>query len=75
MTGLLLTQSTVRWQQRSLRMNDEVRVKIVETSVVDKFKVMQTAPADERKYEKAYVRRMAKQFGWTIQAGAKRKKT
>ena len=31
MTGLLLTQATVRWQHRSLRMNDEVRVKIVET--------------------------------------------
>jgi hypothetical protein len=75
MTGLLLTQASVRWQQRGLRMNDEVRVKIVETDIVDKFKVLQKAPADERKYEKAYVRRMAKEFGWTIQAGAKRKKT
>jgi hypothetical protein len=75
MTGLLLTQSSIRWQQRVLRMNDEVRVKIVETSEVDKFKVLQKAPADERKYEKAYVRRMAKEFGWTIQTGARRKKT
>jgi hypothetical protein len=75
MTGLLLTQAAVRWQHRSLRMDDEVRIKIVETSVVDYYKVMQRAPRDERKYEKAYVRRMAKEFGWTIQAGAKRKKT
>jgi hypothetical protein len=27
--------------------------------------VLQIAPRDSRKYEKAYVRRMAKQFGWT----------
>ena len=52
-----------------------VRVKIVETNVVNNYKVVQKAPRDERKYEKAYVRRMAKEFGWTIQAGAKRKKT
>jgi hypothetical protein len=75
MTGVLDTQASVRWQQRALRMNDEVRVKIVETSVVDKFKVLQKAPAYERKYEKAYVRRMAKEFGWKIVAGAKNKRT
>ncbi len=74
-TGLLLTQASVQWQQRGLRMDDEVRIKIVETSVVDDYKLMQKAPRDERKYEKKYVRRMAKEFGWTIQAGAKGKKT
>ena len=56
-------------------MNDEVRVTILETDKVDKFKVLQKTPADERKYEKAYVRRLAKEFGWTVQAGPKRKKT
>jgi hypothetical protein len=75
MTGMLLGQSTVRWQQRSLRMNDEVRIKVIETAKVDKFKVLQKAPGDPAKYEKAYVRRMAKEFGWTIQSGAKGKKT
>ena len=75
MTGLLLTQASVQWQRRSLRMNDEVRVKVVETGAVDKFTILQKAPKDERKYEKAYVRRMAKEFGWTILTSAKGKKT
>jgi len=55
-------------------MNDELRVKIVESRTSDKHEILQQAPSDERKYEKAYVRRMAKEFGWTIKAGAKRKK-
>jgi hypothetical protein len=75
MTGMLLTLETIRWQHRALRMNDEVRVKIVESPKSDKYKVVQKAPTDARKYEKAYVRRMAKEFGWTIQASAKRRKT
>ena len=66
-TGLLPTKATVRWQQRSLQMNDQVRIKIVEAKTADKFEVLQEAPKDSRKYEKAYVRRMAKRFGWTIQ--------
>lgn len=74
MTGISLEQSTVRWQQRSLRMNDEVRIKIVEAAKVDNFKILQKAPRDPRRYEKAYVRRMAREFGWTIQTGAKGKK-
>ena len=73
MTGMLLTQETVRWQHRALRMNDEVRIKIVETRSVDKFKVLQKAPSDPMKYEKQAVRRMAKEFGWTIQTGAPKK--
>lgn len=68
MTGLLPTKETVRWQQHSLRINDQVRIKIVEAKTVDKFEILQEAPKDSRKYEKAYVRRMAKEFGWTIQA-------
>jgi len=67
MTGLLPTKSTVRWQQRSLQMNDHVEVRIIEAKKVDRFTVLQEPPRDARKYEKAYVRRMAKEFGWTIQ--------
>lgn len=74
MTGMLLDHGTVRWQQRGLRMNDELRVKIVESRTSDKYEILQTASSDERKYEKAYVRRMAKEFGWTITPEAKRKK-
>jgi len=60
MTGMLLNQETVRWQHRSLQMNDEVRIKIVEARKVDKSEVMQKAPRDPRKYEKKWVRTMAK---------------
>jgi hypothetical protein len=75
MTGMLLTQETVRWQHRTVRMNDEVRIKIVETNKVDRFTVLQKAPRDARKYEKKWVRRMAKEFGWTIQTGTRKKKS
>ncbi|MGP0071584.1 MAG: hypothetical protein ACLPWF_06580 [Bryobacteraceae bacterium] len=76
MTGLmLLTQVNVRWQQRRLRMNDEILVRIVETDKADKYKILQEAPHDPRKYERAYVRRMAKEFGWTIQAKKQSRKT
>jgi Txe/YoeB family toxin of Txe-Axe toxin-antitoxin module len=75
MTGTLLALETVRWQHRGLRMNDEILVKIVEITKADKYKTMQKPPSDERKYEKAYVRRMANEFGWTIQRGPRRKKT
>ena len=71
MTGIRLTQETVRWQQRPLRINDEIQIKIVETETVDEPELLQKAPRDERKYEKRYVRRMAKEFGWTIQTGSR----
>ncbi len=72
-TALLHSHETVRWQHRTLRMKDEVCIKIIETGTVDQPKVLQKAPKDVRKYEKAYVRRMVKEFGWTIQTGTKRK--
>jgi hypothetical protein len=75
MTGGLLTQETIRWQQRSLRTNDEVRIKVIETAKGNKFKVLQKAPRSQEKYEKAYVLRGDKEFGWTIETGAKGKKT
>ncbi len=75
MTGMLLTLETVRWQHRSLRMNDDVRIRIIESPKSDKYKVLQKAPSDPLKYEKAYVRRMAKEFGWTIQPATRKKKT
>ena len=75
MTGMLPTLETVRWQHRELRMNDAILLKIVESPKADKYKTMQKAPRDPRKYEKAWVRRIAKEFGWTIQPGAKKKKT
>jgi|SRR5579862_2013789 len=72
-TGLSPTNETVRWEQRALRMNDQIQVKIVETQTVDRPEVLQKTPRDEREYEKRYVRRMANEFGWTIQTGVRRK--
>ena len=74
MTGLKLNQETVRWQQRTLQLNDEVRIRIVEADALDKPEVLKPASRDTRKYEKAAVRRLAKEFGWTVQTG-KRGKT
>lgn len=66
MTGLPLTQETVRWQYRTLQMNDQVRIKIVEAKAADAFEVIQKNRRDTRG-EKAWVRRMAKEFGWKIE--------
>ncbi|HLM98496.1 MAG TPA: hypothetical protein VK335_04405 [Bryobacteraceae bacterium] len=74
MTGLKLNQETVRWRQRTLQLNDEVGIRIVEADAVDKPKVLQPASRDTRKYEKAAVRRLAKEFGWTVQTGKGGKK-
>jgi hypothetical protein len=74
LTGLRLNNETVRWQQLELEMGAKVQIKIVEAETVDKPEVLQNAPRDTRTYEKAYVRRMAKELGWTIQTGAAKKK-
>lgn len=73
-TGRALNNEVVRWQQIGLEMGAEVRVKVVEARTVDKPEVLQKAPRDTRKYEKAYVRRMAKEFGWTIQTAERKRK-
>ena len=74
MTGMLPSLETVRWQHRGLQMNDEVQIKVVEVARGSKYETMQKAPRDERKYEKKWVRRMAKEFGWTIIAKTAGKK-
>ena len=63
----------VRWQQhRWLREGDEVRIKVVETGVVDKpRKRYRPDPRKELVAQKRYVREMAKKFGWKIQTGRK----
>jgi len=69
MTGVSPTNATVRWEHRTLQMNDQVKIKVMEAETADEPEVSQAAPRGTRKYEKAYVRRMAKEFGWTIQTG------
>lgn len=72
MTGLLPSLETVRWRHRTLRVNEQVRITVIETQTVDQPKVLQKTPRDAKKYEKAYVRRMAKEFGWTIQTSVRK---
>jgi hypothetical protein len=50
MTGIsFLKEEVVRWQHRTLRMNDVVRVKIIETEAVDKAKILQKGFPSKRK--------------------------
>ena len=56
------------WRDRRLQVGDEVLVKIAETVSVDKPRkkiYLQNPEADEKR-QKAYVRAMAKKFGWRI---------
>jgi hypothetical protein len=74
MTGLRPDNETVRWQQLELAIGAKVQIKVLEAKTADTPEVLQKAPRDTRKYEKAYVRRMAKEFGWTLQTGTEKRK-
>jgi len=57
----------VRWQNRALRLGDEIRVRIVERKSADV--PSERSPRDpkaELKSEKRYVRKIAKKLGWSI---------
>jgi|HubBroStandDraft_6_1064221.scaffolds.fasta_scaffold103713_3 hypothetical protein len=57
----------VDWKHRSLKVGDEVRVKIVEAPSVDRPKKRRRRDRrEELKREKFHVRAMAKEFGWKI---------
>jgi hypothetical protein len=59
----------VRWADgRSLCVVDEVCFKIVEADRVDRPRSRKrSAPAEDLRHQKRYVREMAKRFGWKIQ--------
>ncbi len=60
----------VKWVDRKLRVGDQIRVKVVnKTSVDEPRKRYRRDPEKELEYQKQYLRRLAKQFGWKIQAG------
>ena len=60
----------LRWaDQQGLRVGDEVRVKIVERTKVDRPRSRKLPnPAHELRAKKAYVKRVAKELGWKIVA-------
>ena len=63
----------VGWvRQKHLGVGDEIRVKIVQTNSSDKpTHKHRVHPADDLRFKKRYVRTMAKQLGWKIQARQK----
>jgi len=72
-SGLIVPRDEhVRWRRSSLRVGDEVRVKVVEAEVVDKpRRRYRSDPRKDLAAQKRYVREMAKKFGWKIQTGRK----
>jgi hypothetical protein len=61
------TDEHLRWSQRSLRVGDEVCIKVIETESVDKARHRQRRNrTQELRQQETYVRQMAKQFGWKV---------
>ena len=61
------TREFVEWRRQSLRTGDEIRVKIVEATSVDRPKVRRKEdPKQELKKQKRYVRDMARKLGWQV---------
>lgn len=55
------------WLQQDLAVGDDVRIRIVDVPKVDRpIKGSRRPVNDSTRYQKAYVRRMAKRFGWKI---------
>jgi hypothetical protein len=58
----------IRWLDRGLRVGDEVRIKIVEDSSVDRPSSRKKCDsAKDLQAQKRYVKAMAKELGWKIQ--------
>jgi len=58
----------VNWIDRDMAVGDEIVLRIVDVRKPDAPRKKSRTPArDIRRFQKAQVRRMAKQFGWKIQ--------
>jgi hypothetical protein len=68
------TDENVRWAKRKpLRVGDQIQIKLVDATAVDKpIERQRTDPKERLKAEKKYVRITAKKFGWKIQVRPKR---
>jgi len=58
------------WVQRELRVGDEVTIRIIESTTVDKPRKrrrMRATPAQIRRRKQAHLKRLAKGLGWKIQ--------
>ena len=64
----------VRWSQPRIRTGDEIRIKVVESTVVDRpRKRYRQDPVEDKRNLKRYVRKMAREFGWKIVSAKKAK--
>jgi hypothetical protein len=62
------TNTFLTWLQRDISVGDEIFLRVVETDKVDKArKQRREKAAVRRRRQKAYVRSMAKKWGWKIQ--------
>jgi len=65
----------VRWIKQDLSVGDVITIKVVEASSTDTPSERERSnPADDLKYQKSYVRAMAKKLGWKVQTNTKRSK-
>ena len=63
----------LRWADRRLKVGDEVQVRIVADSPIDKPKKRERRDhAEQLRFQKRIVRQMARELGWTIQTGSKK---
>jgi len=71
--GGLANEEHLKWTgPKSLRVGDEIRVKIVEAASVDRpVKKQPINPTETLKAKKRYVRMIAKELGWKIQSQLK----
>jgi hypothetical protein len=69
------TSEHVAWAEQDLGVGDVITIKIVDASSTGTPSRRQlTNPADDLKYQKSYVRAMAKKLGWNILTKTKRSK-
>ena len=68
------TDENVRWMKRKpLRVGDQIQIKLVDATAVDKpIERQRTDPKERLKAERKYVRITAKRLGWKIQVRPKR---
>jgi hypothetical protein len=61
------TEEHLRWKTPRLKVGDKVALRIVETDQVDKpVKRYRTDSKEDEKNSKAYVRAVAKKYGWKL---------
>jgi hypothetical protein len=67
-SGLIApTGEHVRWLDRRLKVGDEVRIKVVENSPINRpISRKRRNPSKEMRSQKQYVKEMARKFGWKI---------